>query len=596
MLQNIRKYAWLIPAAVAVLSLTVGTVVAHKGRPVGDYRFVVGWLEEPAYEGAHNSVSVRVNKIVDAESAPSMEEQQDDQGEPGHHGEETEPTPSTPSEKGASSESEDHHGAEGEDGGQSEGHGTEDEDSDSEDHHGTEDEKRGESVGSDSDHSGSTEGDRMTSMTHGDGGHHASTIEAVTTMPVALKVTADQISGANVQILTEGFTWAPENANGAHVEGEGHAHIYVDGVKISRVYTPWHHLGNLTPGEHEIRVTLKANSHQEYTIGGTKVGAVTQYSYQEPHGHSHAPETQEAENRMAVSITLQPDPLGGANLFVETDGFAFTPQHAGSQHVPGEGHAQVSVNGVEAGRLYGLALQLGNLEAGENEVTVSLNTNDFSDYTREGEKVQATATIHIPEAASADGHNGDAEEPSSSLIIPQGAAKPLASIAGQDEGVTLPVEGLEGSLQVEVTHVATGASRILDLQAAWGDPGHYVAGLIPTASGVYEFRVFGTIEGTPVDETFVSAGGGGDFDDIQSSTSIQFPEQLPEMREVVGAVQGARDIAQQAQDAALSAQAGGTTAEGGGNALVIVALIIGIVGALLGVVGIYMAVQARRST
>ena len=488
MLQNIRKYAWLIPAAVAVLSLTVGTVVAHKGRPVGDYRFVVGWLEEPAYEGSQNSVSVRVNKIVDAESAPSMEEQQDDHGEPGHHGEETEPTPSTPSDKGESSESEDHHGTEDEDSDEDEGHhGTEDEDSDSD------------SVGSDSDHSGSTEGDGMTSMTHGDGGHHASTIEAVTTMPVALKVTADQISGANVQILTEGFTFAPGNVNGAHVEGEGHAHIYVDDVKISRVYTPWYHLGSLTPGEHEIRVTLNANSHQEYTIGGTKVGAVTQYSYQEPHGHSHAPETQEAENRMAVSITLQPDPLGGANLFVETDGFAFTPQHAGSQHVPGEGHAQVSVNGVEAGRLYGLALQLGNLEAGENEVTVSLNTNDFSDYTREGEKVQATATIHIPEAASADGHNGDAEEPSSSLIIPQGAAKPLASIAGQDEGVTVPVEGLEGSLQVEVTHVATGASRILDLQAAWGDPGHSVAGLIPTASGVSEFRVFATIAGTPVD-------------------------------------------------------------------------------------------------
>ena len=429
MLQNIRKFAWLILAAVAVLSLVVGTVVAHEGRPVGDYRFVVGWLEEPAYEGTQNSVSVRVNEIVEAESAPSMGEQQDDHGEPGHHDEETESTPSTPSDQGESSESEDHHGTEGEgsdegedhheaegedsdsedhhgtedeDGDSGEHRGTGDEDSDSGDHHGTEDEDS-ESVGSDSDHSGSTEGNGMTSEAHGDGGHHASTLEAVTTMSVALNVRADQIPGANVQILTEGFTLAPENVNGDHVEGEGHAHIYVDGVKISRVYTPWHHLRSLTPGEHEIRVTLNSNSHQEYTIGGTKVEAVTQYSYQEPHGHGHAPVTQEAENRMAVSSKLEPDPLGGANLFVETVGFAFTPQGAGSQHVPGEGHAQVSVNGVETGRLYGRALQLGNLEAGENEVSVTLNTNDFSDYTWEGEKVQATATIHIPEAASADG-------------------------------------------------------------------------------------------------------------------------------------------------------------------------------------------------
>ena len=82
MLQNIRKSAWLILATVAVLSLGAGAVVAHEGRPVGDYRFIVGWLEEPAYEGTHNSVSVRVNKIVDAETASAMGEQQEHHGNP----------------------------------------------------------------------------------------------------------------------------------------------------------------------------------------------------------------------------------------------------------------------------------------------------------------------------------------------------------------------------------------------------------------------------------------------------------------------------------------------------------------------------------
>ena len=157
------------------------------------------------------------------------------------------------------------------------------------------------------------------------------------------------------------------------------------------------------------------------------------------------------------------------------------------------------------------------------------------------------------------------EKETSRSVVPQGAAKPLASIAGQDEGVAVPVEGLEETLQVEVTHVATSVSRILDLEAAWGDPGHYVAGVIPTAAGVYEFRVFGTIEGMEIDETFVSSGGGGDFDDVQSSAELQFPEQLPEMREIVGAVQGARNIAQEAQDAALAAQAAGGASSGGGR-------------------------------
>ena len=247
------------------------------------------------------------------------------------------------------------------------------------------------------------------------------------------------------------------------------------------------------------------------------------------------------------------------------------------------------MNGLDYGRLYGEALQLTGLSSGENEVTVTLNTNDFSDYTWNGERVQATGTIDIGDGTGGEGHDGH----SSLLPMPSGAAKPLASIAGQDEGVAVPVEGLEGSLKVEVTHVATGTSRTFNLQAAWGDPGHYVAGLIPTASGVYEFRVFGTIEDTAVDETFVSAGGGGDFDDVQTSADLQFPERLPELREVVGAAQGARDIAQQAQDTALAAQAGGDA--DGGSALSIVALVVGVVGAVLGAGGILLAVQARRS-
>ena len=182
------------------------------------------------------------------------------------------------------------------------------------------------------------------------------------------------------------------------------------------------------------------------------------------------------------------------------------------------------------------------------------------------------------------------DEQSSVIPMSSGSGKPLASMAGQDAGVAVPVEGLEQTLQVEVTHVASGASRILGLQAAWGDPGHYVAGLIPTAAGVYEFRVFGSIEGMAVDETFVSQGGGGGFDDIGTSADIQFPVQLPELREIESGVRGAIQTARQAQDAALASQQSSS-----GNALSIVALIVGIVGAVLGVGGIFFGLRAGRS-
>ena len=154
-------------------------------------------------------------------------------------------------------------------------------------------------------------------------------------------------------------------------------------------------------------------------------------------------------------------------------------------------------------------------------------------------------------------------------------ARPLASPVV--ESVEEPVEGLESTLQVEVTHRASGAARIFDFRAAPEQPGDYAADLIPTAPGVYVFRVFGMIEAMPVDETFVSRGGGGDFDDIISPGELQFPETLPETRELESAVRGALTTAQEAQDAALAA---GESASP--SALSIAAIIVGAAGLLLG--------------
>ena len=324
MQRHIRKFVWLATASVVVLSLTIGVVLAHEGRPVGDYSFIVGWLEEPAYEGSRNAVSIRVNKIVEGESEEGEHDTSADQ-----HSDEPEATPAV-SQNGAES---------GED----------------EDHHSTED--------SDDDHA----------------------------------------SGED------------EDSDGDQMEGEH----------------------------------------------------------------------------------------------------------------------------------------------GDNGTT--------------------------------DGSNGMVEKDTSRSVVPQGAVKPLVSMAGQHESQAVPVEGLEETLRVEITHVASDASKTLDLYPVTGEPGHYIASLIPTAAGVYEFRVFGTVEGTNVDETFVSIGAGGGFDDIRTSAELQFPVQLPEIREIESGVRGALQTAQQAQDAALASQESGP-----GNALAIVALIVGIVGAILGAGGIYLGFRARQ--
>lgn len=86
---------------------------------------------------------------------------------------------------------------------------------------------------------------------------------------VTMDVVKDKKAGYNVHVTTSNFRFAPEHASGEHVEGEGHAHLYVDGVKINRVYGEWYHLPSLESGQRTIRMTLNANDHRVYARDGT---------------------------------------------------------------------------------------------------------------------------------------------------------------------------------------------------------------------------------------------------------------------------------------------------------------------------------------
>jgi len=84
-----------------------------------------------------------------------------------------------------------------------------------------------------------------------------------------------------------------------------------------------------------------------------------------------------------------------------------------------------------------------------------------------------------------------------------------------------PVEGLQDTLQVEVTHVPSTVRKNLKLRTIYRDPGHYTADLIPTRPGDYTFHLTGTIGDTAVDETFSSADG--EFSTVEPIDDIRFP-------------------------------------------------------------------------
>ncbi|MGK7654234.1 hypothetical protein ACSQ76_18045 [Roseovarius sp. B08] len=86
-----------------------------------------------------------------------------------------------------------------------------------------------------------------------------------------IEVTPDPSAGWNLHIMTENFRFSPENASRDHVPGEGHAHVYANGVKLARVYGPWVHLDTLPEGEVELEVALNSNDHRPLAVDGAPV-------------------------------------------------------------------------------------------------------------------------------------------------------------------------------------------------------------------------------------------------------------------------------------------------------------------------------------
>lgn len=92
---------------------------------------------------------------------------------------------------------------------------------------------------------------------------------------VDLEATPDGDGSVALDINTTGFVFGPEvDDDGAeHVDGEGHLHVYVDGVKVARIHTDEYRLDDLTPGDHDITVGLNGNDHRPWLVDGEPIEA-----------------------------------------------------------------------------------------------------------------------------------------------------------------------------------------------------------------------------------------------------------------------------------------------------------------------------------
>ncbi|WP_408097729.1 hypothetical protein ACJVC5_02110 [Peredibacter sp. HCB2-198] len=84
---------------------------------------------------------------------------------------------------------------------------------------------------------------------------------------IAVHPMKDPVSGWNLHLQTTNYKFTPESSGLGDKPGEGHAHLFVNGKKVGRVYGEWVHV-ILPPGKSKVKVVLTTNSHKDYASSG----------------------------------------------------------------------------------------------------------------------------------------------------------------------------------------------------------------------------------------------------------------------------------------------------------------------------------------
>lgn len=91
---------------------------------------------------------------------------------------------------------------------------------------------------------------------------------------VSVMLTPDPVSGWNLHVMTRNFKFAPQAAGFANAPGQGHAHVYVDGEKIGRLYGSWMHIASAPEGAQQVSVSLNANDHSQLAVDNVPLIAI----------------------------------------------------------------------------------------------------------------------------------------------------------------------------------------------------------------------------------------------------------------------------------------------------------------------------------
>lgn len=77
----------------------------------------------------------------------------------------------------------------------------------------------------------------------------------------------------HVSVTVSSFRFAQELVDGPHVPGTGHAHLYIEGTKLGRLYQPEAWINALPTGQHTVEVALFSNDHRALQANGKPIAA-----------------------------------------------------------------------------------------------------------------------------------------------------------------------------------------------------------------------------------------------------------------------------------------------------------------------------------
>jgi len=123
-------------------------------------------------------------------------------------------------------------------------------------------------------------------------------------------------------------------------------------------------------------------------------------------GHSHDGANDaipwDGPTEPTVEVSVSGDPESGWDIVADITGLTFSDPTQ-EEHVPGQGHTHVFVDGALVSMGYSERMHISELEPGPHQATVTLSRNDHLDYSLDGELIKGTADFIVPgEVAPAD--------------------------------------------------------------------------------------------------------------------------------------------------------------------------------------------------